>query len=77
MPELMMQYRAGAFFQRAYAPEISMGLMSAEELHDMGKYNRDIVDAVAEEVVETSETIDTETGEIIQPESKTKEESDF
>jgi hypothetical protein len=34
MPELMMQYRAGAFFQRAYVPEISMGMVSAEELQD-------------------------------------------
>jgi hypothetical protein len=35
MPELMMQYRAGAFFQRAYAPEIAMGLMTAEEARDI------------------------------------------
>lgn len=35
MPELMMQYRAGAFFQRAYAPEIAMGLMTAEEVRDI------------------------------------------
>ena len=35
MPELMMQYRAGAFFQRAYAPEIAMGLMTAEEARDV------------------------------------------
>lgn len=35
MPELMMQYRAGAFFQRAYAPEIAMGLLTAEEARDI------------------------------------------
>lgn len=35
MPELMLQYRAGAFFQRAYAPELSMGLMTAEEVRDI------------------------------------------
>lgn len=34
MPELMLQYRAAAFFQRTYAPEISLGMQSAEELVD-------------------------------------------
>ena len=37
MPELMLQYRAGAFFQRAYAPEIAMGLMTAEEARDIAE----------------------------------------
>lgn len=35
MPELMLQYRAAAFFQRVYAPEISMGMQTAEELEDI------------------------------------------
>lgn len=34
MPEQMFCYRAAAFWQRAYAPEISMGLSTAEELTD-------------------------------------------
>lgn len=34
MPELMLQYRAAAFFVRVYAPEISMGLQTDDELHD-------------------------------------------
>lgn len=34
MPDQMFIYRAAAFWQRAYAPEISMGLMSGEELED-------------------------------------------
>ena len=34
IPQLMLQYRAGAFFARAYAPEIGMGLQTAEELYD-------------------------------------------
>lgn len=38
MPELMLQYRAAAFFQRAYAPEISMGMQTAEEIYDMSNY---------------------------------------
>jgi hypothetical protein len=35
MPEQMFIYRAAAFWQRAYAPEISMGLTTAEELADV------------------------------------------
>lgn len=36
-----------------------------------------VEDAVAEEVIDASETIDAETGEVLQPETKPKEESDF
>ena len=39
--------------------------------------NNKVEDAVAEEVVESSEMVDTETGEVLQPETKPKEESDF
>jgi hypothetical protein len=34
MPEQMFLYRSGAFLVRAYAPEIAMGLPTAEELVD-------------------------------------------
>lgn len=34
MPEQMLRYRAAAFFIRAYAPEISMGFYTVEELED-------------------------------------------
>lgn len=34
MPEQMLMYRAAAFFVRTYAPEISMGLSTVEELAD-------------------------------------------
>jgi len=44
MPELMLTYRAAAFFVRTKAPEISMGMHTDDEVRDMG-------DAV---VVETS-----------------------
>lgn len=36
MPELMLMYRAAAFLIRTYAPEISMGLRSDDELVDIG-----------------------------------------
>lgn len=35
MPGLMLKYRAAAFWQRVYAPEISMGLSTEEELRDI------------------------------------------
>lgn len=35
MPRLMLQYRAASFWQRAYAPEISMGMITQEEARDI------------------------------------------
>ncbi len=35
MPDQMLRYRAAAFWQRVYCPEISMGLMTAEEYEDI------------------------------------------
>ena len=35
MPNQMLRYRAAAFWQRVYCPEISMGLMTAEEAEDI------------------------------------------
>lgn len=46
MPMLMLTYRAAAFWQRVYAPEMSMGFRTEEE-------ERDIMDADYEEVPAT------------------------
>ena len=35
MPQQMFQYRAAAFFARTYCPEITMGLMTQEEVIDI------------------------------------------
>lgn len=35
MPELMIRYRAAAFFGRLYTPEIMLGMQTAEEVHDV------------------------------------------
>lgn len=35
MPELMFRYRAAAFFGRLYAPDILMGMQTAEEVQDV------------------------------------------
>ena len=34
MPELMLQYRAAAFFARTNCPEITMGMYTSEEYSD-------------------------------------------
>jgi hypothetical protein len=35
IPQLMLMYRAAAWLVRTHAPEISMGLQSSEEVHDV------------------------------------------
>jgi hypothetical protein len=35
MPDLMLRYRAASFFGKLYAPDILMGMQSADELHDI------------------------------------------
>jgi hypothetical protein len=35
MPELMLRYRSAAFFARLYAPDITLGMMTADEAHDV------------------------------------------
>lgn len=35
MPELMLMYRAATFFVRTYAPELSMGLQTSDEVEDV------------------------------------------
>jgi hypothetical protein len=36
MPEQMLQYRAAAFWSRIYAPELSLGMRTADEQEDIG-----------------------------------------
>lgn len=64
MIELMIQYRAGAFFGRLYAPEVLAGLHNDDEVRDMAPLR------VAEEVEDLTERLEamvTE-GEIVEPE---------
>jgi hypothetical protein len=46
MPELMLRYRAAAFFARLYAPDITLGMMTAEEAHDLPM--RDVTPSASE-----------------------------
>lgn len=73
MPQQMLMYRAGSWWARAYAPELSMGLQTAEEMHDVVDLNPDgsfTVDGntfTTDELRrpgQTAEVIDQDTGEI-------------
>ncbi len=52
MPEQMLQYRAAAFWTRAYAPEIALGMHTAEEIHDTPETNQ-VVKPVVMDVTPT------------------------
>lgn len=64
IPQQMLMYRSGAWWVRAYAPELSMGLMTADEASDVfeaqkssdGSYSVDI---------ESIKGVDKSTGEIL------------
>lgn len=45
MPQQMLQYRAASWLVRAYAPELSMGLHTQDEVIDVTEF-RDITDSV-------------------------------
>lgn len=47
MRELMIRYRAAAFFARLYAPDITLGMMTAEEVQDM-PVTRDVTPSASE-----------------------------
>lgn len=72
MEDQMFIYRAAAFWQRAYAPDLGMGLQTEEELRDVidvqrrndGSYSVDLAELRAQ-----PEQINTLTGEITQAES--------
>jgi hypothetical protein len=46
MPELMLMYRAAAFFGRLYAPEVLMGMQTSEEVIDITPIQPASVDAI-------------------------------
>ena len=90
MDEVMLRYRTASFFGKLYAPELLMGLQTVEEIQDArvidaspdghGGYSVDI-DSLKPSKPESndieSEIIDTDTGEIVEARSGTKQiESD-
>ena len=66
MPDLMMRYRSAAFFGRIYAPELLMGLPTAEEMHDVFSVDADgtVTEGGRQSVPRTTGNIDPATGEV-------------
>ena len=50
MPSQMLRYRAAAFWQRTYCPEISMGLITSEEVNDSYVPYEDMNETKAQDV---------------------------
>ena len=79
MPQQMLMYRAGSWWTRAFAPELSMGLHTAEEIGDVydaksdgsGGYSVDLESLQPH----TPANVNTETGEIIDVEPETSQQS--
>lgn len=74
MPDQMLRYRAAAWLIRTTAPEISMGLQTADEIIDVEGKVIDTADIVAETISQNanSEVIDIEpapTSEFVNPET--------
>lgn len=74
MPDQMLRYRAAAWLIRTTAPEISMGLQTADEIIDVEGNVVDTADIVAETINQNanSEVIDIEpspTSEFVDPEN--------
>ena len=66
MPDLMMRYRSAAFFGRIYAPELLMGLPTAEEMHDVFSVDADgtVTEGGRQSVPRPTGNIDPATGEV-------------
>ncbi|MEJ1390292.1 MAG: hypothetical protein RPU34_05250, partial [Candidatus Sedimenticola sp. (ex Thyasira tokunagai)] len=76
MPEVMLGYRAASFFGKRYAPDILMGMQTAEELNDIidvnpqtGRVINDSQDQAVNTInsilkEEATEKVNTETGEV-------------
>lgn len=91
IPDLMFMYRAAAWMINAHAPEISMGLSTAEEMHDAldaqldgaGNYavsdrmqtTMDKLRETTGQPTATGETIDMKTGEVMAPEDPKPQDS--
>lgn len=67
IPGLMLMYRAAAWLVNTHAPEISMGLNTDEEMHDVFDARRGAdgsYSVTTESLRQASETVDKQTGEI-------------
>jgi hypothetical protein len=63
MPQQMLMYRAASWFVRAYAPELSMGLQTVDEVRDV--YDAVVTPSGDFEVQQKVEIVDPATGEVM------------
>lgn len=66
MPDLMMRYRRSGILGLIYAPELLMGLPTAEEMHDVFSVDADgtVTEGGKQSVPRTTGNIDPATGEV-------------
>lgn len=89
MPEVMLRYRTASFFGKLYAPELLMGIQSAEEAHDivdvdayepMPETRRKPTVTMPVEITPmpepASHTVDQDTGEILPAEANPEPKPD-
>lgn len=78
MPDLMLRYRSAAFFGRIYAPELLMGLPTAEELQDVFVQDAagGVLHAGTQTVPKSTGTLDPATG-TVHEEPTTYPDADF
>jgi len=67
MPEQMLMYRSAAFWQRAFAPELSLGMHTTEEVSDMSPRAAVVVQQVPPKVADLEARIRGEASPETQP----------
>ena len=76
MPQQMLMYRAAAWFIRAYAPELAMGMHTEDEIVDMTETSPDKYASAKKEIDENAnkQTIDIDSGDGEDPEEEKAED---
>ena len=77
MPEVMLRYRAASFFGKLYAPELLMGIQTAEEVHD-STYDMELTPGgyqVTTAEIRRPEEVNPQTGEVTEQPEVTPEQT--
>ncbi len=70
MPELMLHYRAAAFWTRVYCPELSMGIHTTEEMEDVAAVQAAPAEVQKSPLDALTDELEKETGEKTEPEEE-------
>lgn len=79
LPEMMLSYRAAAFFGRLYAPHLMMGMRTVDELEDIGPAPGELIESTAgiastvEGMVGALDVVDQAAGEAVEQAELDKE----